>query len=65
MLKGKVKWFSETKGYGFIIDKATSERIFVHVNALEEEINVNDKVTFERSTGPKGPIAVNVQVVRL
>lgn len=61
--KGKVSFFDDSKGFGFIIDKETEERIFVHINSLEGPIKENDKVTFEIEKGPKGPIAVNVQLV--
>lgn len=63
--KGKVSYFDDAKGFGFIIDRETDQRIFVHVNALEEPIKVNDKVTFEIENGQKGPVAVNVQLVKL
>jgi len=60
--EGKVKFFNAEKGYGFIVDQETEESYFVHVNDLEEEIDTNDKVDFEIGTGPKGPIAINVQL---
>lgn len=63
--KGKVSYFDDAKGFGFIIDRETDQRIFVHVNALDEPIKVNDKVTFEIENGQKGPVAVNVQLVKL
>lgn len=59
---GKVKFFNSEKGYGFIEDKDSDESYFVHVNNLEEEIDTNDEVTFEIGTGPKGPIAMKVQL---
>lgn len=60
--EGKVKFFNAEKGYGFIIENETQESYFVHVNDLEEEIDAEDKVAFEIGTGPKGPIAINVQL---
>lgn len=60
--EGKVKFFNTEKGYGFIIEKDSQESYFVHVNDLEEEIDAEDKVTFEIGSGPKGPIAINVQL---
>ena len=63
--KGKVSFFDDSKGFGFIIDRDTGERIFVHINSLDGPIKVNDKVTFEVEKGPKGPVAVNVQIVKL
>ncbi len=62
--KGVVTFFNDSKGYGFIKDKETQESIFVHVNALEEEIVENNLVTFETEKGPKGLNAINVKVVR-
>lgn len=61
---GKVTFFNDSKGYGFIQDKETQERIFVHINALTEAIKENDTVTFEVEMGHKGPNAVNVKIVR-
>jgi cold shock CspA family protein len=63
--KGKVSFFDDSKGFGFIIDRESDERIFVHINSLDEPVKVNDKVTFEIEKGPKGPVAVNVQLVKL
>jgi CspA family cold shock protein len=61
MRKGTVKFFNETKGFGFI--KADNgEEIFVHVSALKTEIRENDEVTFEVERGKKGLNAVNVSV---
>lgn len=60
--EGKVKFFNAEKGYGFIIENDSQESYFVHVNDLEEEIDAEDKVSFEIGTGPKGPIAINVQL---
>ena len=59
--KGTVTFFNDAKGYGFIKDAETQESIFVHVNALTEEIRENDKVTFEIEAGQKGPTAVKVK----
>jgi len=58
---GRVKFFNEEKGYGFITDKETREGIFVHINNAYPSIKENHKVTFEIEQGPKGPTAVNVQ----
>ena len=59
--KGVVKFFNESKGYGFIIDQQTQESIFVHIRQLSEPIKEKDKVTFEVENGQKGLNAVNVQ----
>jgi cold shock CspA family protein len=58
---GTVSFFSESKGFGFINDNASGERIFVHINNLSERIAEGDKVTFEVENGPRGLSAVNVK----
>jgi len=60
--KGKVKFFNDEKGYGFIIDATTKESLFVHIKDLEQEVKQDDKVTYEIQKGPKGFIAVNVKL---
>ena len=62
--KGTVTFFNSQKGFGFINDAETRERIFVHVNDLSGPINENDKVTFFTERSPKGLVAVNVTVVK-
>ncbi|MBK8426636.1 MAG: cold shock domain-containing protein [Lewinellaceae bacterium] len=61
MFKGTVKFFNESKGFGFIVDDSTGEEIFVHVSGLIDDIREGDKVTFETARGKKGMNAVNVQ----
>jgi CspA family cold shock protein len=63
MQEGTVKFFNETKGFGFIKPSNGSEDIFVHVSGLIDEIRENDKVTFEVQQGKKGLNAVNVKVI--
>ena len=63
MQKGTVKFFNETKGFGFIVDDANGQEIFVHVSGLNVEIREGDQVTFETQQGRKGINAVNVSVV--
>ena len=63
--KGRVNYFNEEKGYGFILDQETGESIFVHVNGLVDRVEVSDKVTFEVERGQKGLTAVQVKVVKL
>ena len=63
MQKGTVKFFNETKGFGFIVDDASGQEIFVHVSGLNVEIREGDKVTYETQQGRKGINAVNVNVV--
>ena len=62
MLKGTVKFFNETKGFGFIVDNASGEDIFVHVSGLVDKIREGDTVTFETQRGKKGMNAVNVRL---
>lgn len=62
MPTGKVKFFNETKGFGFITDD-TGKDIFVHISALTEELREGDNVTFDVQQGKKGPNAVNVKRV--
>jgi CspA family cold shock protein len=59
MKKGTVKFFNETKGFGFI-KAEDGEEIFVHVSGLKNEIQENDEVTFDVERGKKGLNAVNV-----
>jgi len=62
MNQGTVKFFNETKGYGFIKDTNTGQDYFVHVTGLVDEINENDAVTFDLQEGRKGLNAVNVKL---
>jgi CspA family cold shock protein len=61
MPKGVIKFFNESKGYGFIKNTETQEDIFVHVSGLNHEVREGDEVTFEIKEGKKGLNAVNVQ----
>ncbi|MBK7939822.1 MAG: cold shock domain-containing protein [Lewinellaceae bacterium] len=61
MQKGTVKFFNETKGFGFIVDANTGEEIFVHVSGLIDKIREGDVVTYETARGKKGMNAVDVQ----
>jgi CspA family cold shock protein len=63
MKTGKVKFFNETKGFGFIKEE-NGQEIFVHVTGLKEKIKENDSVQFEVQEGKKGLNAVNVVVVK-
>ena len=62
--KGTVNFFNDSKGFGFIVDSETKESVFVHINNTLEPIKEGNYVSFEVEMGPKGPIAVKVQVVR-
>jgi len=63
MSKGTVKFFNETKGFGFISEEGSDKDHFVHVSGLIDEINEGDEVEFELQEGRKGLNAVNVKVV--
>lgn len=63
MQKGTVKFFNNTKGFGFITPDDNAEDVFVHSTGLIDEIRENDKVKFEVQKGKKGLNAVNVQVI--
>lgn len=64
MKNGTVKFFNETKGFGFILDQATGKEIFVHVSGLADDIRQNDEVTFDVKEGLKGLNAVNVRLAK-
>ncbi len=61
--RGRVAFFNDSKGYGFINQDGTQERFFVHVNGLTEQVQEGDKVSFELEQGLKGLNAVNVKKV--
>jgi CspA family cold shock protein len=63
MQTGTVKFFNETKGFGFIKVDQSGEDVFVHVTDLINEIRENDKVQFEVAQGKKGPNAVKVSLI--
>jgi len=64
MLQGTVKWFNESKGFGFI-EQEEGKDVFVHYSAIQgtgfKTLNEGDRVEFEVVDGPKGPAAANVQ----
>ncbi len=62
MNTGKVKFFNESKGFGFIVDNESGKEIFVHISGLIDEIREDDEVSFEVQDGRKGLNAVNVKV---
>ena len=63
MKNGTVKFFNESKGFGFIIDEDSKSEYFVHVSGLINEIHEGDAVNFELKEGKKGLNAVDVRVV--
>lgn len=66
MAKGTVKWFNESKGFGFISQENGSD-VFVHYSEIQDSgfktLSEGSEVTFEIESGAKGPKAVKVQVV--
>ena len=63
MNKGTVKFFNESKGFGFIVEEGTNTEYFVHVSGLIDDIREGNEVEFELTEGKKGVNAVNVKVV--
>ncbi|QLF91805.1 cold shock domain-containing protein CspD [Pseudomonas sp. ABC1] len=65
MLSGKVKWFNNAKGYGFIVADGESEDLFAHYSAIQMDgyktLKAGQAVKFEIIQGPKGLHAVNIQ----
>jgi CspA family cold shock protein len=62
MNKGTVKFYNESKGFGFIKDADSQKEYFVHSSGLKESIEENDEVTFDLQEGKKGLNAVNVKL---
>jgi len=63
MNKGTVKFFNDSKGFGFITEEGTEKEHFVHISGLVDEIREGDNVEFELTEGKKGLNAVNVKVI--
>ena len=61
---GTVSFFNHEKGFGFIIDSETKEKVFVHVKSANEPLEEGNKVSFEVEAGPQGPAAYNVQKIK-
>jgi len=65
MHTGKVKWFNNAKGYGFILSEATEEELFAHFSAINAEgyksLRAGQSVQFETQEGPKGLHAINIR----
>ena len=62
MKKGRVKFFNESKGFGFIKVDGESKEVFVHVSGLKDRVQENDEVVFEIQEGKRGPNAVDVRL---
>jgi len=63
MKTGTVKFFNETKGFGFIKEDGSEHEVFVHKTGLNDHIREGDKVSYEEADGRKGPNAVNVKKI--
>jgi len=63
MSKGTVKFFNDSKGFGFITPDEGGKDVFVHANGCVDEISDGDKVSYEVEEGKKGLNAVNVTVI--
>jgi len=61
MFTGTVKFYNEAKGFGFIVDDESQSEVFVHATGLVDQVNQNDKVTYDVKDGKKGPNAINVK----
>ncbi len=57
---GKVKFFNESKGYGFITDDESGTEYFFHFTGMVNQVRGGDKVSFELEKGRKGPKAINI-----
>jgi cold shock protein len=67
MAEGTVKWFNDSKGYGFITPEDGGKDVFVHHEAIQAEgfrsLKEGDRVKYDVTQGPKGPQAANVQKI--
>ncbi|MFC2089986.1 cold-shock protein [Bacteroidota bacterium] len=62
MNKGTVKFYNDSKGFGFIKEEETGKEYYVHSTGVKENITENDKVLFDLEEGKKGLNAVNVKL---
>ena len=63
MKEGTVKFFNQTKGFGFIKPEDSNEDVFVHQSGLIDQIREDDRVQFETEMGKKGINAINVELI--
>lgn len=61
MAQGTVKFFNESKGFGFIVPSNGGKEVFVHSSGLIDRVRENDLVEYEVEEGKKGPSAVKVK----
>ena len=64
MKNGTVKFFNDSKGYGFITEDGSETEYFVHISGIIDEIKEGDAVEFELKEGKKGMNAVDVKVIQ-
>lgn len=62
MFKGTVKYFNESKGFGFIVEEITRKEVFMHSSGLVDKVRTGDTVVFETKRGKKGVTAVQVKL---
>ena len=60
---GRVEFFNDEKGYGFIKDAAGTEKYFFHISSAPANIAIGNKVTFEIERGARGMVAVNISII--
>lgn len=60
---GRVTFFNDAKGFGFVKDLISQQSVFVHINNLESPIRENDKVSFQIEMGPRGAAAIKVKLM--
>lgn len=63
MSRGTIKFFNDSKGYGFITEEGSNKDHFVHISGLIDEVREGDEVEFDLKEGKKGLNAVNVKVI--
>jgi CspA family cold shock protein len=63
MSTGTVKFFNDSKGFGFITEEGSGKEHFVHISGLIDEVREGDNVEFDLTEGKKGLNAVNVKVI--
>ncbi|MGY6650500.1 cold-shock protein [Wenyingzhuangia sp. IMCC45574] len=63
MKTGTVKFFNDSKGFGFIVDDETKQDYFVHISGLVDEVKEGDSVEYDLKEGRKGLNAVDVKVL--